>query len=43
MIAKMIQDLGKGMEKMKETFVKDLDELKDKQRWIKHSKELITE
>ena len=30
MIVKMIQDLGKGIEKMKEMFVKDLDELKDK-------------
>ena len=39
----MIQDLGKGMEKMKEMFVKDLDELKDKQRRLRHSKELITE
>ena len=32
MIAKMIQDLRKRMEKMLETFTKDLEELKNKQR-----------
>lgn len=37
MIAKMIQDLGKGMEarmKVQEMFNKDLEELKNKQGWI---------
>ena len=29
---KMIQDLGKRMEKMQEIFTKDLKELKNKQR-----------
>ena len=37
MIVKMIQDLGKRMEakieKMQEMFNKDLEELKNKQRW----------
>ena len=32
MIVKMIQDLGKRMEKMQEMFTKDLEELKNKQR-----------
>ena len=32
MIVKMIQDLGKTMEKMQETFTKGLEELKNKQR-----------
>ena len=32
MIVKMVQDLGKTMEKMQEMFVKDLEELKNKQR-----------
>ena len=32
MIVKMIQDLRKRMEKMLETFTKDLEELKNKQR-----------
>ena len=32
MIVKMIQDLGKTMEKMQEMFAKDLEELKNKQR-----------
>ena len=36
MIVKMIQDLGKRMEKMQEMFTKDLQELKKKQRWIIH-------
>ena len=31
MIVKMIQDLGKTMEKMQEMFTKDLEELKNKQ------------
>ena len=31
MIVKVIQDLGKTMEKMKEMFTKDLQELKNKQ------------
>ena len=31
MIVKMIQDLGKTMEKMQEMFTKDLQELKNKQ------------
>ena len=29
MVVKMIQDLGKRMEKMKETLTKDLEELKN--------------
>ena len=32
MIVKMIQDLGKIMEKMQEMFTKGLEELKNKQR-----------
>ena len=32
MIVKMIQDLGKTMEKMQEMFTKDLKERKNKQR-----------
>ena len=32
MIVKMIQDLGKTVEKMQEMFTKDLQELKNKQR-----------
>ena len=40
MIVKMVQDLGKRreakIEKMKEMFIKDLQELKNKQRWIIH-------
>ena len=32
MMVKMIQDLRKRMEKMLETFTKDLEELKNKQR-----------
>ena len=31
MIVKMIQDLGKTMEKMQEMFTKDLEELKNKE------------
>ena len=37
MIVKMIQDLGKTMEKMQEMFVKDLEELKNKQRMKQES------
>ena len=40
---KMIQDPGKTMEKMQETFTKDLQELEHKQRWIIHWKESIAE
>ena len=36
MIVQMIQDLRKTMEKMQEMFAKDLEELKNKQRWIIH-------
>ena len=40
MIVKMIQDLRKRMEakieNMQEMFTKDLEELKNKQRWIIH-------
>ena len=36
MIVNMIQDTGKTMEKMQEIFTKDLEELKNKQRWILH-------
>ena len=32
MIVKMIQDLGKTMEKMQEMFTKDLEKLKNKQK-----------
>ena len=39
----MIQDLRKTMEKMQETFTKDLQELEHKQRWIIHWKESIAE
>ena len=47
MIVKMIQDLGKRMEakieKMQEMFIKDLEELTNKQRGIIHYKESIAE
>ena len=47
MTVKMIQDLGKRMEakieKMQEMFIKDLEELKNKQRGIIHYKESIAE
>ena len=33
MIVKMIQYLGKRMQKMKEMLTKDLEELKNKQSW----------
>ena len=36
MIVKMIQNLRKTMEKMQEMFTKDLEELKNKQRWTIH-------
>ena len=39
MIVKMIQDLGKTMEKMQEMFTKDLQELKNKQREINNTLE----
>ena len=34
MIVKMIQDLGKTMKKIQEMFTKDIQKLKNKQRWI---------
>ena len=34
MIVNMIQVIGKTMEKMQEVFTKDLEKLKNKQRWI---------
>ena len=43
----MIQDFGKRMEakieKMQEMFTKDLQELKNKQRWIIHYQESTAE
>ena len=33
MIVKLIQDLGNRMKKMQEMFTKDLEELKNKERW----------
>ena len=33
MIVKLIQDLGNRMEKMQEMSTKDLEELKNKERW----------
>ena len=35
-IVKMIQNLRKTVEKTQERFTKDLEELKNKQRWIIH-------
>ena len=35
-ILKMIQNLRKTVEKTQERFTKDLEELKNKQRWIIH-------
>ena len=32
MVVKMLQDLGEAMEEMQEMFIKDLQELKDKQK-----------
>ena len=40
-IVKMIQDLGKTMEKMQEMFVKDLEELKNKQAEMNNTLEGI--
>ena len=37
MIVKMIQDLGKTMEKMQEMFTKDLEKLKNKQRYTRRN------
>ena len=37
MIVKMIQNLGNRIEKIQETFKKDLEELKSKQRMMKHT------
>ena len=41
MIVKMVQDLGKTMEKMQEMFVKDLEELKNKQAEMNNTLEGI--
>ena len=41
MIVKMIQDLGKTMEKMQEMFTKDLQELKNKQTEMNNTLERI--
>ena len=41
MIVKMIQDLGKTMEKMQEMFTKDLEELKNKQTAVNNTLEGI--
>ena len=41
MIVKMIQDLGKIMEKMQEMFTKDLEELNDKQTEMNNTLEEI--
>ena len=41
MIVKVIQDLGKTMEKMQEMFTKDLQELKNKQTEMKNTLEGI--
>ena len=41
MIVKMIQGLGKTMEKMQEMFTKDLEELKNKQTEVNNSLEGI--
>ena len=53
MIVKMIQDLGKTVEKMQEMFTKDLEELRDNQpqmnntvggiNWITEAEELIND
>ena len=37
MIVKMIQNLGNGMEKIQETFNKDLEELKSKQTMMNNT------
>ena len=36
MTVKMIQNLGNRMKKMQEMFTKNLEELKNKQRWTIH-------
>ena len=41
MVVKMIQDLGKRMEKMKEMLTKDLEELKNKQTEMNNTLEKI--
>ena len=41
MIVKMIQGLGKTMEKMQEMFTKDLEELKNKQTKVNNTLEGI--
>ena len=41
MIEKMIQNLGNRMEKIKETFNKDLEELKSKQTFMNNTKNEI--
>ena len=41
MIAKMIQNLGNRMEKIQETFNKDLEELKSKQTMMNKTKNEI--
>ena len=41
MLGKMIQDLGKRMEKMQKTFTKDLKELKNKQTEMNNTLEGI--
>ena len=38
MIVKLIQDLGNRMEKMQEMFTKDLEELKNKERWNEYTR-----
>ena len=40
MIVKMIQDLGKTMEKMQEMFTKDLEKLKNKQRYTRRNQQI---
>ena len=42
MIVKMIQDLGKTMEKVQEMFTKDLEELKNKQTEMNNTLERIS-
>ena len=43
MIAKMIQDLRIRMEKMQDVFTKDLEAVKNRQRWAIHYKASIAE
>ena len=42
MIVKMIQNLGNRMEKIQETFIKDLEELKSKQTMMNNKINEIT-